>query len=92
MIRKLHEVSSLITAGDVRLGMTRRSVIDLLGSPDSEGGTSRKYKLCSIYRYGDVQFIFPQAKTHVESESQGLLYVYVDDGIKGVDEPMFLLE
>ena len=71
--------------------MTRQELHNLLGRPDKEGGTSRKHKMASIYMYGDVQFVFPQARTLGESEPQGLLYVYVDEGVEGVEEPLFLL-
>ena len=71
--------------------MTRKELQTCLGVPDEVGGTSRKYSVPSIFMYGDVQFVFPQAKTLAESDSQGLRYVYVDEGIEGVEEPMFLL-
>lgn len=92
MIGKLDAVSELISKGQVKLGMTRHELLSLLGPPDGEGGTSRKFRIPAIYLYGDVQFVFPQATTPTESEPQGLLYVYVDDGIDDVEEPFFLLK
>lgn len=59
MIQKLEAVADLIGQGRVRLGMSRSELHDLLGRPDQEGGTSRKYRTPSIYKYGDVQFVFP---------------------------------
>ena len=91
MIQKLEAVTDLIGQGRLRLGMTRTELHDLLGRPDQEGGTSRKYRMPCIYKYGDVQFVFPGAKSAEEGESQGLLYAYVDDGVDGLDEPLFLL-
>ncbi len=91
MIQKMEAVADLIGQGRVRLGMTRSELRDLLGQPDQEGGTSRKYRTPCIYKYGDVQFVFPGAKSVKEGESQGLLYAYVDDGVDGLEEPLFLL-
>jgi hypothetical protein len=91
MIHKLDAISDLIGNGRIRLGMTRAELHDLLGPPNEEGGASRKYTRPSIYKYGEVQFVFPGARSVQESESQGLLYVYVDD-VDGVDEPVFLLQ
>jgi hypothetical protein len=91
MIHKLDAVLHLIHMGQIRLGMTRTELLSVLGQPDEEGGTSRKYKRSSIYKYGDVQFVFPNASTAAESEQQGLQYVYVDDDVEDVKEPLFLL-
>jgi hypothetical protein len=92
MIRKLDAVYDLIGNGQIRLGMTRSELHGVLGPPDEEGGTSRKYKISSICKYGDVQFVFPIARTAAESDGQGLMYVYVDDDVEGVEEPRFLLQ
>jgi outer membrane protein assembly factor BamE (lipoprotein component of BamABCDE complex) len=89
MIKKLEVVSKLIAEGQIRLGMTREELRAILGPPDDEGGTSRKYKFTSIYKYGDVQFVFPAARTEAESKRQGLLFVYLDDDV--CDEPFYLL-
>jgi hypothetical protein len=90
-IRKLKRIKGLIAEGQITLGMTRKQVYDLLGEADAQGYTTRKYKVTSIYKYGDVEFVFPPARSLSESEPQGLCYVYVDDGVKGVDEPIFIL-
>jgi hypothetical protein len=92
MIHQLDAISDFIAKGRLRLGMTRAELHGILGPPDEEGGTSRKYRMPSIYKYGDVQFVFPGARSVEESESQGLLYVYVDDDVEGVEEPLFLLQ
>jgi hypothetical protein len=91
MIQKLDLISGLIKDGHIRLGMTRKELQAILGTPDEVGGTSHKYKVHSIFKYGDVQFVFPPAKTLAESESQGLHYVYVDEGIEEVEEPIYVL-
>jgi hypothetical protein len=91
MIQKLDFVADLIRNGQVRLGMTRRELQALMGVPDDVGGTSRKYHFPSIFMYGDVQFVFPSAKSQEETVMQGLCYVYVDDSVEGVEEPLFLL-
>ena len=44
--------------GPVHLGMTRDQVRQLLGVPDQEGGTSRKYRIPVILRYGDLEFLY----------------------------------
>jgi hypothetical protein len=46
--------------GDLRLGMTRAEIAALLGRPDAEGGTSRKYKRPSVWRYGTMECWFGQ--------------------------------
>ena len=71
--------------------MTRAELRGLLGNPDDEGGTSRKYRTPSIYKYGDVQFVFTASMSVHESEVQGLQYVYVDD-LGDVQAPLFLLQ
>jgi len=34
------------------LSKSREEILDLLGTPDEIGGTSRKYKTPSVYSYG----------------------------------------
>jgi hypothetical protein len=60
------------------MGMTRAELRALLGEPDDVGCISRKYKVPSIWKYGDVEFAFPPAKSALEAESGGLWLVYVD--------------
>lgn len=91
MIKKLDLVSNLIRGGQLKLGMTRQELEAVLGIPDEVGGTSRKYQISSIWKYGDVEFVFPAAKSLFESQGQGLLYVYVDDGVEEVEQPIYLL-
>jgi hypothetical protein len=92
MIQRLEEISALLKSGHIQLGMTRQALEPLLGRPDEVGGVSRKYQIPSIIKYGDVQFVFPRARTESEIEGQGLLYVFVDDSVKDVSEPLFLLQ
>jgi hypothetical protein len=49
MTHKLDAISDLIGHGRIGLGMTRSELHDLLGPPNEEGGTSRKYTRPSIY-------------------------------------------
>lgn len=44
--------------GPVRLGMNREEVESSLGAPDDVGGTSRKYRKPSIWKYGDIELHF----------------------------------
>jgi len=46
----------------VQLGMCRITVEALLGKPDDTGGTSRKYRLPAIWKYGDVELHFALGK------------------------------
>lgn len=39
----------------VTLGMSRERVVAALGEPDAAGGTSRKYRTPSIYKYGQIE-------------------------------------
>ena len=43
--------------------MSREEVIAALGPPDDVGGTSRKYKTPSIYKYGQIELFFEPSKT-----------------------------
>jgi len=74
----LKSITALVKAGQIRKGMTRAELRALLGEPDDVGGTSRKYKVPSVWKYGEVEFAFSAAKSEGEAESQGLWLVYVD--------------
>ena len=57
----------------VRMGMLRQEVLALLGPPDQVGGTSRKYRVPSIFKYGQVEL-------HFEPWKDGLLVrAYTED-------------
>lgn len=71
--------------------MTRADIGSLLGPCDEEGGISRKYSFPSIYKYGEVQFVFPQCRNSSEAIQQGLVYVYIDES-ENIDEPRYLLQ
>jgi hypothetical protein len=63
---------------DVSLGITREELINILGKPEDTGGTSRKYKTPSVYKYNDIQYFFEPWKS-------GRLYLvmkYLPDGNK----------
>ena len=47
----------------IHIGMTREEVVAALGKPDDTGGTSRKYRTPSIYKYGDIELFFDSWKT-----------------------------
>jgi len=76
----LESVSALIQAGRIRMGMTRAELRALLGEPEDVGCTSRKDKVPSVWKYGEVEFAFPPAKSAREADSHGLYLVYVDEG------------
>lgn len=42
----------------LKAGMSRAEVVSVWGEPDAKGGTSRKYKAPSIYKYGDIELFF----------------------------------
>lgn len=61
----------------LRVGMTRREVIDLLGLPEDLGGTSRKYRSPSILKYGQVEL-------HFEPWKDGRLFLAYTEDEQGV--------
>src|SRR5262249_37947233 len=86
----LESVSALIDAGQIRAGMTRAALRRLLGQPDDVGGTSRKYKEPCIWKYGEVEFAFPLARSPRQAEFHGLWLVYVDSW-EGAPRPFIKL-
>lgn len=51
----------LIETGSIEplyFGMSRDELERVFGSPEQKGGTSRKYKTPSIYKYRDLEFFF----------------------------------
>lgn len=42
----------------LRIGMSREEVVTLFGEPEIKGGTSRKYPIPSVFRYGTIEFHF----------------------------------
>lgn len=59
--------------GKLRIGMTRDKVITELGEPDKMGGTSRKHRLPSVFKYGEIEVHFGQGP------SGRLFLVYSED-------------
>jgi hypothetical protein len=57
----------------ISIGMTREEVVEALGPPDDVGGTSRKYRTPSIYKYGDIELHFEPWK------SGRLVMAYTED-------------
>jgi hypothetical protein len=91
MIRNLELISRMINQGQINIGMTREQLHDLLGTPDEEGGDSKTYRAPCIFKYGDIQFVFPVSRSVNKSRQQGLQYVYIDDAGE-VETPLFLLQ
>lgn len=44
--------------GPLHLGMGKSAIRELLGEPDAQGGTSRKYKTSKLWVYGDIELCF----------------------------------
>jgi hypothetical protein len=44
------------------LGKTRDQIKAILGEPDDIGGTSRKYKSPTVYKYADIEYWFTPYK------------------------------
>lgn len=44
------------------LGLTREELVQKLGEPDYIGGTSRKHKYPTGYKYGDIEYWFESSK------------------------------
>jgi hypothetical protein len=53
----------LLDLSKARIGMSREEVVSTFGEPDLRGGTSRKYRTPSVFRYGRVEFWFEQWKS-----------------------------
>src|SRR5687768_9296894 len=59
MIRiSLREFLDTGAFGPVKLGMSHVQVEDILGPPESTGGTSRRFKTPVIWLYGDIELHF----------------------------------
>jgi hypothetical protein len=67
----------MIDLAKLRVGMTRQEVVEAIGEPEDTGGTSRKYKTPSCYKYGEIQLFFQPWK------NGGLAHgsLYGDDGL-----------
>jgi hypothetical protein len=72
-------ISARIKAGQIRLGMTRTELRTLLGEPDAMGCSSRKNKVPSVWKYGEVEFSFLPARSLRVAERHGLHLVYVEE-------------
>jgi hypothetical protein len=46
----------------IKIGMSREEVRNALGEPDAVGGTSRKYHIPAIYKYGQVELHFSNSR------------------------------
>ena len=58
--------------GPVVLGATRERLRRRLGEPDALGGTSRRQRVPTIWKYGDVEF-------HFGREADRLWMIFMDD-------------
>lgn len=54
------------------IGLSRDEVVAILGNPDVTGGTSRKYKTPSIFKYGNIEL-------HFQPWKDGLLCMIWDE-------------
>lgn len=59
MLVSLKEFAATGTFGPVTLGCPRSDLERHLGAPEDLGGTSRKVRRPTIWKYGDVEFCFP---------------------------------
>jgi hypothetical protein len=64
----------------VRLGCGREDIRALFGEPDAVGGTSRKIRTPTIWKYGELEFHFGPRNTDVLA----LIYSETDDGVVDV--------
>lgn len=53
--------------GPVHLGMTREQVRHALGEPDALGGTSRKYRTPTIWKYGTIELLYHPGNPHLQT-------------------------
>lgn len=53
--------------GPVRLGMSRAQVRDVLGDPEHTGGISRKQRMPTILKYGDLEFLYRPGEDHLQA-------------------------
>jgi hypothetical protein len=72
-------VKVLIESGRLRLGMAKAEVRDLLGPPDDWGGTSRRRREPSIWKYGEVELWFETGRRRTDWPGPKLHGVYVED-------------
>lgn len=54
----LKEFAATGNFGPVTVGFTPSALELAFGPPDATGGTSRRYRRPSIWKYGDVEFFF----------------------------------
>lgn len=54
----LHSFLATGNFGNVRSGWTRQQLENELGSPEAHGGESRKHRYPTIWKYGDIEFVF----------------------------------
>jgi hypothetical protein len=73
------EIRGLIEAGRLRLGMTKAEVRELLGPPDDWGGTSRRRREPSIWKYGEVELWFETGRRRTGWPGPKLHGVYAED-------------
>ena len=86
-IERLSEVQEHLDEGRIVPGMSKIDVKHVMGKPDAWGATSRKQRVPLIWKYGDVEFGFTPGK----EPDQELCMIFIDDGVDGVEEPMFLM-
>ena len=55
---KVENPNNMLDCTKAQIGMTAKEVIATFGKPDVEDFGTKKYTTPSIWRYGDVEFIF----------------------------------
>jgi hypothetical protein len=56
-------LQSFVSSGDlgpISLGCSPEELVRCFGDPEATGGTSRKQRQPTIWKYGDVEFYFPR--------------------------------
>ena len=72
-------IMRLIEAGEIRLGMTKAQVREVLGPPAVWGGTSRRYCEPSIWKYGAIEFWFETRPGRISWPGPALKGVYAEN-------------
>lgn len=75
----LARIALLIEQNKLRIGMLRDDIVKILGEPDDVGMTSRKYKVPSIWLYGDIEFHFIPVTSHHHIDESYLFMIYREE-------------
>lgn len=69
----LNDILNKINDKSIYYNILLIDLVELLGKPTDQGGTSRKYKFPCVFKYGKVEFGFTPAK--YKNENQYLFYI-----------------